>query len=376
MIVKNNTIEIFEPFELINGGVLPWIEISYETYGNLNENKDNVILVCHYFSGDKHAAGRYDQTDEEAGWWDSIIGPGKALDTERFYIISTDALSCVVNSHKVSSTSPRSINPSTGTPFGMEFPVITIQDMVKAQKLLMDKLEIDSIYAVLGPSMGGLQALSWAVLYPEMVSRCIPIAACDKLDSFSAFFPLRMGIQAIKSDHFFNNGQYYDKTEDEKPMQGLKNAINGLALIARGRDWGDKILGSRGFIEGKDPYNAIDNLYDFERNIIHGVAARASMYDPNSYIYISKANILFDLSNGFDDIDEAVNRTSCEFLFISEKNDIFVLPEAIKALHEKCLYNGKISKHITFDSPVGHLGSVSHANLFADELSEFLNRGV
>ena len=373
MIVKNNTMEIYEPFEVLNGGLLPWLEISYETYGSLNENKDNVVLVCHYFSGDKHAAGRYHQKDEEAGWWDSIIGPGKALDTDRFYIISTDALSCVVNSSKVSSSSPRSINPISGTPFGMDFPVITIQDMVKAQKILLEKFEIKSIYAVLGPSMGGLQALSWAVLYPEMVRRCIPIAACDKLDSFSAFFPLRMGIEAIKSDHYFNHGQYYDKLEENKPMQGLKNAINGLALIARGRDWGDKILGSRGFIEGKDPYQEIDNLYDFERNIIHGVAARASMYDPNSYIYISKANILFDLSMGFKDLDDAIRKISCEFLFIAEENDIFVLPDAIKALHEKCLYNGKISKYVTFDSPVGHLGSVSHADLFSEHLERIFN---
>ncbi|MFA7577740.1 MAG: homoserine O-acetyltransferase [Candidatus Muiribacteriota bacterium] len=371
MKIENKEYKFNSYFTLVNGQVLKELTVSYQTYGALNKRKDNAILVCHYFSGDKHIAGKYDEKEEIPGWWDDIVGSGKAIDTDKFFVISSDSLSCVVNSEKVTTTSPRSINPETGEPYGMDFPVITIQDMVHAQKMLIDSLGIEKLHAVTGPSMGGLQSLAWSVLYPDYVNKCIPIAAAPQVDCFSCFFPLRMGILSIMNDRYFNNGKYYNSKN--KPLEGLKNAINGLALIARGRDWGEKILNGKNFIKDKNPYDSIDNMFDFERNIIDGVGARASIYDACSYVYLSKANIIFSLYHGFKNVESAIDKIKSEFLLIAEKNDIFILPEEMRNFHKLLSENGIKSYYTEFSSPVGHLGSVSHALLFAEKIKDFLN---
>lgn len=372
MLVKSEIFKYKDVFHTLNGNKIDNLTISYQTYGKLNRNKDNAILICHYFSGDKHIAGKYSDNDETAGWWDSIVGPGKPFDTERFFIISSDSLCCVVNSDKVMTSSPRDINPEKDRPYGMDFPVITIQDMVYAQNLLIEHFGIKKLFAVSGPSMGGLQALTWAFLFPEKVHKCIPVAAADKVDCFSCFFPLRMGIESIKNDPKFNNGNYYTDNPDDVPLQGLKGAINGLALIARGRNWGEDILGGKTWIN-KDPYNSVDNMFEFERNIIEGVGARAAMYDPNSYIYLSKANLLFDLFHNIDDKDHYLSKLHSEFLFLADTGDIFILPEHTKRLSEKLECKGIRSFYHEFTSPLGHLGSVSNAELFSEYIYKFLN---
>ncbi|MGM0607292.1 MAG: E22 family MetX-like putative esterase [Candidatus Muiribacteriota bacterium] len=372
MLIENKIYDSDNLLMLQNGEFLKNLKISYQTYGKLNKRKDNAILVCHYFSGDKHIAGKYSLKDEQPGWWDDIVGPAKPLDTDKFFIISSDSLSCVVNLPRVKTTSPRSINPDTGSPYGMNFPVITIQDMVNAQKKLIDFLGVKKLHAVTGPSMGGLQALSWSVLYPEMVKKCIPIACAPEVDCFSSFFPLRMGIEAIKNDPYFNFGNYYDKPENKKPFQGLKNAINGLALIARGRNWGENILGGKNFEKSCSPFEKIDNLFDFEKNIIDGVSSRASIYDPNSYIYISKANIIYSMGHKTGTLKKAIGRIKSEILLIGEKNDVFIPVEKVRLFYKNLVKEGKKVYYFEFSSPVGHLGSVSHSKLFSEQIKDFL----
>ncbi|MCK9224467.1 MAG: alpha/beta fold hydrolase [Candidatus Muirbacterium halophilum] len=373
MIIKSETFNYKKDFFTINGEKIENLKLSYQTYGKLNENKDNTILICHFFSGDKHIAGKYSPKDEIAGWWDNIVGPNKPFDTNKYFIISSDSLCCVVNSTFVESSSPRDYFSKTKKPYSMDFPVITIQDMVNAQKLLLDYLGIEELFAVSGPSMGGLQALSWAFLYPQKVKKCIPISAADKVDCFSCFFPLRMGIQAIKTDSYFNNGDYYNEIISKTPIQGLKNAINGLALIARGRNWGETILGGKNW-DSQDPILKIDNMYDFEKNIIEGVGSRADMYDANSYIYLSKANIIFNVFSNFKSEKQALQNLKSDFLILSDKNDIFILAEQSKKFYLKIAQYRKNSEYYEFESPLGHLGSVSNAELFGDKIQKFLNK--
>ena len=372
MFIKSEIFKYESDFFTTNGEKINNLKISYQTYGKLNKDKDNAILICHYFSGDKHIAGKYSKDDETAGWWDDIVGPGKPFDTNKYFIISSDSLCCVVNSSNVNSSSPRDLCSKKNKPYSMDFPVIKIQDMVKAQKLLIDYLGIKKLYAVSGPSMGGLQALCWAFLYKDNVRKCIPVSASDRVDCFSCFFPLRMGIQTIITDKYFNNGDYYNKDLSQTPIEGLKNAINGLSLIARGRDWGEKILGGKNWSED-NPSRKINSLYDFEKNIIEGVGSRASMYDPNSYIYLSKANIMFDLFEDFSSRKKALDELKSDFLILADKNDIFILPEQSKTLYDDILKRRPASEYYEFESPLGHLGSVSNSLLFGEKIRKFLN---
>ena len=214
-LVKEQFVTLCEsPDELIldSGKKLGPITIAYETYGELNPEKDNAILILHALSGDHHAAGYYKPDDKKPGWWDEFIGPGKAFDTDNYYIICTN---CIGGCR--GSTGPASINPETKKPYGLSFPIITIRDMVNAQKRLIDFLEIPRLVCVAGGSMGGMQALQWAVSYPELVQSAIPIAT-TAIHSAQNIALNEVGRQAIVSDPHWNHGDYYDK---ETPARGL-----------------------------------------------------------------------------------------------------------------------------------------------------------
>jgi homoserine O-acetyltransferase len=359
------------PFLFENGGMISELEVSYETYGRLNAKKNNVILICHYFSGNKHAAGTY-PGDKKAGWWDSLIGPGKAFDTNKYFVICMDSLACMHTSDKVKTSGPKRINPKTKKPWGMSFPLVTVKDMVRVQKRVLNSLGIKELVAVSGPSMGGIQSLQWAVSYPEMVKKCIPVAASPVLDGFAMFFPLRVGMQAIQNDPNFQGGEYYESKN--KPAQGMTQAIFGLAVIARGRDWLDKQKGGRNYDRDKSPWDGMNHYFDSEKSLVEGVASRAQMYDANSYLYISKANILFDLYKGYQTKAKLHERLKSDFLLIAEDNDIFVLPSMIKEFYKNIKDVRPNSKYYSFDSPLGHLGSVANGDLFADSIREFLGQ--
>src|SRR5690554_6071216 len=173
-------------FETFGGEVIPEVRVGWEAYGELNAAKDNVILITHFFSGNSHAAGKYAETDPMPGYWDAIIGPGKAIDTNRFYVISSDTL---VNQEphnpNVITTGPASINPATGKPYGLDFPVVTMRDFVNVQKRLLESLGIEKLHAVIGPSMGSLQALEWTVAYPDWVERLIHVIGMAEADPWT-----------------------------------------------------------------------------------------------------------------------------------------------------------------------------------------------
>ena len=239
-IVETQYYDINEPITLDSGKTLEKVTVAYETYGELNKEKTNAILICHALTGDAHAAG-WHEGDRKPGWWEIVIGPGKALDTEKFFIICSNVLGGCKG-----TTGPSSINPETGKQYGLDFPVITIRDMVKVQKKLVDSFGISQLYAIIGGSMGGMQVLDWMVTYPAMMKKAVPIATTG-LSSPQQIAFNEVGRQAIFSDPNWNNGNYYETGKIPENGLSLARMIAHITYLSDesmdikfGRDLQDK----------------------------------------------------------------------------------------------------------------------------------------
>ncbi len=273
------------PLILESGETLSSLTLAYETYGKLNREKSNAILVCHALSGDSHVAG-FHEGDEKPGWWDAVIGPGKALDTDRYFVICSNVLGGCKG-----STGPSSANPETGKPYGAKFPVITVWDMVNAQKLLVDHLGISQLYAVVGGSMGGMQVLQWTVAFPDLVKKAVVIAATGYSTPQQIAFN-EVGRKAIISDPHWNNGDYYGKT---LPTHGLALArMVGHITYLSNESMYEKFGRS---LQDKDRIG-FDFSTDFavESYLHHQGDTFTKRFDANSYLYITKAIDYFDLT--------------------------------------------------------------------------------
>lgn len=298
-IVETKYFDIAEPIDLDSGKTLNNVTVAYETYGELNKEKSNAILICHALTGDAHAAG-WHNGDKKPGWWEIVIGPGKAIDTEKYFVICSNVLGGCKG-----TTGPSSINPETGKEYGLDFPVITIRDMVKVQKKLVDHLQINQLYAVIGGSMGGMQVLEWMVLYPKMMKKAMPIATAAMSYPQQIAFNA-VGRQSIFSDPNWNGGNYYET--GEIPRNGLSLA-RMIAHITYLSDESMDIKFGRG-LQDKDEIS-YDFTVDFqvESYLKYQGESFVKRFDANSYLYITKAVDLFDLSvtnsliDGFKDVE-------------------------------------------------------------------------
>jgi homoserine O-acetyltransferase/O-succinyltransferase len=300
----------FDSVSLDSGTVLSPVDMAYETYGELNAAKSNAILILHAFSGDAHAAG-ISPDGGKPGWWENMIGPGKGFDTDRYFVICSNVLGGCSG-----TTGPSSINPATGCPYGMSFPVITIRDMVRVQALLMDQLGIERLLCVSGGSMGGMQALEWAVTFPERVMCAIPIATTARHSAQQIAFN-EVGRQAIMADPDWNNGDYYGKT---LPARGLAVArMVGHITYMSDESMREK-FGRR--LRGKDSFG-FDFSIDFEVEsyLRYRGSQFVNRFDANSYLYISKAMDYFDLSSSHGSLESAFERARARFLVISFTSD-------------------------------------------------------
>ncbi|MCB4790339.1 MAG: homoserine O-acetyltransferase [Elusimicrobia bacterium] len=297
------------PNELVleSGHKLGPITIAYETYGNLNRQKDNVILVLHAFSGDAHAAG-YLKSEEKPGWWDDMIGPGKAFDTDKYFVICSN----IIGGCK-GSTGPSSINPSTNKPYGLDFPHITIRDMIEAQKHLIEHLGIDKILCVTGGSMGGMQALQWIASYPEKVLSCIPIATTLKHSPQQIAFD-EVGRQSIMADPSWLNGNYYEKGQ---PVRGLSVA----RMIGHITYMSDQSMEEKFSRRLKDENYSFSFKTDFEVEgyLRYRGDSFVKRFDANSYLYITKAMDYFDLSG--KKLTQKDKKHDIKFLVLSFESD-------------------------------------------------------
>jgi homoserine O-acetyltransferase len=308
MIVEANTAR-FDSLPLDNGGTLTGVEVAYETYGQLNAAKSNGILVLHAFSGDAHAAGI--NHEGKPGWWDNMIGPHKGFDTDRYFVICANVLGGCRG-----TTGPASINPATGCPYAMSFPVITIGDMVRLQKMLIDSLGIRRLLAVAGGSMGGMQALQWAVQYPDQVVAALPIATTARHSAQQIAFN-EVGRQAIMADPDWCDGNYYSK---QPPARGLAVARMVGHITYMSDDSMREKFGRR--LRGKEAFG-FDFEVDFEVEsyLRYRGSQFVNRFDANSYLYITKAMDYFDVSNGGGSLAAALEVTKSRFLVISFSSD-------------------------------------------------------
>jgi len=293
--------------KLESGDTLGPVTLAYETCGKLNRDKSNTILVCHALSGDAHAAGVHDGIDNP-GWWDDMIGPGKAFDTNKYFVICSN----VIGGCK-GSTGPSSINPVTGSPYAMDFPFITISDMVNAQKQLVDYFKIEKLLCVAGGSMGGMQVLQWVASYPEMIRSAIPIATTKKHSPQQIAFN-ETARQAIMSDPAWRDGNYYEYGQPEKGL-AVARMIGHITFMS---DQSMENKFSRRLKKGRLNFN-FDPEFEVEGYLHYRGANFVKRFDANSYLYLTKALDYFDLSGG--KLIPHGKKIDTRFLVISFKSD-------------------------------------------------------
>jgi homoserine O-acetyltransferase len=355
------------PEEIVqeHGGRLDGAIVAYETYGLLNKEKSNAILICHALSGDAHAGG-WHKNEEKPGWWDIIIGPGKALDTDKFSIICSNVLGGCKG-----TTGPSSINPKTGKPYGLDFPFITLKDMVDVQKRLLDHLGIDKLFAIIGGSFGGMQVLQWCISYPEMVRLAVPIATSAYSSPQQIAFN-EVGRRAITSDPDWENGNYYGRTP---PARGLSLArMIGHITYLSDESMHDK-FGRR--LQGKKEFGFDLASLDFqvESYLSYHGDAFVKRFDANSYLYITKAIDYFDLTkNGTLSLAEAFKGARTKFLVISISSDWLYPPYQSKEIAEAISANDIDVRHCTIRSNYGHDAFLLESGQMNYTIQNFLSR--
>lgn len=364
--------KVFEmpSYTTTGGGTIKNVKVGWESYGKLNDAKDNVILVTHFFSGNSHAAGKYKAEDAAPGYWDTIIGPGKPLDTDKYFIVSSDTLvNLSPKDPTVVTTGPASINPDTGKPYGMSFPVVTIRDFVNVQKALLDSLGVKSLQAVMGGSMGSLQAFEWGAAYPEMVKRVIAAIGGPEADPFLIGW-LNVWAAPIKLDPNWQGGDYYGKAE---PKAGLTEALKVVTLHARHWKWADAAFGRKWAEEGKDPKAAMGNQFAIEAWLDKAASGRAAVSDANHFLYLVKANQTFVTGNG-GSLEDGLAKIKAPVLLIPSNDDLVFPPDrGMKPLKERLEKQGNAVEYTdAITSTLGHLDGVVHIAKAGDTIAKFL----
>jgi homoserine O-acetyltransferase len=335
----------FPSLSLESGAVLEPVTIAYETYGELNEDRSNAVLVLHALSGDAHAAGYY-PGETKPGWWETMIGPGKGFDTERYCVICSN----VIGGCKGSS-GPSSINPATGREYGLSFPFVTVGDMVRAQKLLIDHLRIPKLLTVAGGSMGGMQALEWAVAYPEMVASCISIAATQRHSPMQIAFN-EVGREAIMGDPNWKGGDYY---QGDPPDSGLAVArMIGHITYLSDESMHEKF--GRRLREKKVPDYDLSLDFEVESYLRYQGEVFTRRFDANTYLYITKALDYFDLAGGRGVLVEAFRELpdDMRFLIIAFSSDWLYPPYQSKEIVHALKGNGLDCSYLEMRSSYGH----------------------
>lgn len=334
-----------EPLRLRGGAELPSFEIAYETYGTLNAAKSNAVLVCHALNASHHVAGFYQDDPQNVGWWDNLVGPGKPLDPRRFFIVGNNYIgSCF------GSTGPKSINPATGRPWGADFPVVTVEDWVEAQRRLADHLGIERFAAVIGGSIGAMQALQWTLSYPERVRHSIVIAAAAKLTPQNIAFN-EVARQAIMTDPDFHGGHFYDK--GVVPVRGLRIArMLGHITYLSGEAMAEKF--GRLLRRGAPGFD-FDIDFEIESYLRYQGDKFSSYFDANTYLRITKALDYYDPAADYGgDLTKALARARAAFLVVSFKSDWRFPPARSREIVRALLDNQRIVSCLELDAPGGH----------------------
>ena len=358
---------------LISGATLD-VEVGYETYGRLNATRDNALLICHYWTGTSHAAGRYAPDDPLPGWWDALIGPGKAIDTDRFFVVCSDTLANVqARDPNVISTGPSSIDPAAGKPYGSRFPVVSVRDMVHVQRALMDHLGIKHLRAVGGPSAGGMQALEWACTYPEFMDRVFGVCSHGRSNAFFTLGVYRWCRALIQGDPHWHGGDYYG---GPGPERGLRLALSVITLLAQtpGRINATARASETGWDPPDDgsPFADPAGLFPYEPSFNAFIDDRARFADANAFLAIARAATLHNLGWGRGGFEQALSRVRAEVLMIPCEQDLFFPPDDSRDVVDAVDRGGGEAELYTMKSDWGHFACIFDSDRFAGRLNDFL----
>jgi len=343
-IVNAQRASFAQPMALASGAVMPSFELVYETYGTLNAERSNAILVCHALNASHHVAGIYAGVAESEGWWDNMIGPGKPVDTERYFVVGVNNLgSCF------GSTGPASMHPTTGKPWGADFPIVTVEDWVDAQARLADHLGIDKFFAVMGGSLGGMQGLAWATRYPERIDNALVIAAAPNLSAQNIAFN-EVARAAIMTDPDFHGGHYYE--HGTKPLRGLRVArMIGHITYISDEQMAEKF--GRQLREGLNFSFAPE--FQIESYLRHQGEKFAEYFDANTYLRITKALDYFDPAKEVGgDLARALSPARCRFLVIAFTTDWRFSPARSREIVKALVDNGRDVSYAEIVAPHGH----------------------
>ena len=344
-LVTPQTQHFDRPLNFVCGRTLDSYDIVYETYGTLNESHSNAILICHALSGDHHAAGYHSAEDKKPGWWETCIGPGKPIDTNKFFVVSLNNLGGCKG-----STGPVTNNPATNKPYGPDFPIITVRDWVNSQARLGDTLGVTQWAAVVGGSLGGMQALQWAIDYPERVRYCVAIAAAPKLSAQNIAFN-EVARQAIMTDPEFHEGHYYER--GVIPRQGLMLA-RMLGHITYLSDDSMRSKFGRELREGKLNFG-FDVEFQVESYLRYQGRTFVDRFDANSYLLMTKALDYFDpASEHNNNLAAALSPAQANFLVVSFTSDWRFAPPRSEEIVKALTHNRKNVTYVEVRSPDGH----------------------
>ncbi|WP_236033306.1 E22 family MetX-like putative esterase [Belnapia mucosa] len=352
-------------YQTRGGATIANLRIGYQTMGRLNAEGTNAILICHFFSGNSHAFGRL-SANGPAGYWDAIIGPGKPIDTDKYFVVSADTLVNVnVPDATTVTTGPASINPDTGRPYALTFPVVSMRDFVESQKRLLDSLGVKRLALVAGPSNGGLQSIEWAAAYPGFIERVMPVIAAD-IDAWMQGW-LDLWESPIRLDPNWAEGNYYGPGR-EPPLRGLAEAWKIVTLHARDRLWAKQY--DRRVPEGQDPARRIGDRFAIERWLDDAAAARARTSDANSFLYMVRANQLF--LNEYPSFTAALAGGPARWLVVSAPTDRVFLADGVRDFIETLRGAGKQVETAELSGPLGHLNGVVGMGPVGDRVRAFL----
>jgi len=349
---------------LESGRLLGPLTLAYETYGELNQDRSNVILVTHAWTGNAHAAGLHAEEDRKPGWWDNMIGPGKVLDTNRYFILCSNTIgSCK------GSTGPTSNNPRTQRPYRLTFPVLMVRDMVRAQKLLIDHLGIKSIAAIVGGSMGAMQAIEWAIHYPDLVRAIVPIAGTGRTSPMAIALNA-LARQAIFNDPLWKKGNYQP---EHPPADGfsLARAVGHISFLS---DASMQLKFERRF-------SVRDGMFDFfgkfeiERYLDYNGNNFVDQFDPNSFLYLAKALDLYDVAWNFDSLSEALDQIKCPSIWFAFSSDWLYPPQQTEELVTELQRLNKTVDYHLIDSDYGHDSFLVEPEKYIPLLKRFLDQG-
>jgi homoserine O-acetyltransferase len=361
-----HTIATDRPFALDQGGRIRDVVIAYETWGALDTMASNAVLICHAWTGDSHVTGPAGRGHPTPGWWEGVVGPGLAIDTDRYFVVCANVLGGCQG-----STGPASIDPDTGRLYGSRFPVVTVRDMVRVQARLADHLGVDRWLTVIGGSMGGMQVLEWAITYPDRVHSIVPIATCAQATAQQIAWGV-IGRRSIRLDPRWRDGDYYDAPPGDGPHEGLATA----RMVAQVTFRSDNVFTARfgrELAEGEHDEPGLWQRFEVERYLDHHGAKLVRRFDANSYLVIGKAMDLHDVGRGRGGLEAAISRVRASTLILGITSDLLYPLYQQRQIHQLLARQGTPTELVEIDSPHGHDSFLINVDAVGEPIGAFLD---